>query len=180
MTDTTLVVHASRYGATEKYAHWLAEALDCPMVALRNLKDEDLARCQTLIFGGGLYAGSVRGLKQLLRRWPQLSGKRLAVYTVGLTDPASKEYYDGLASRVLSPEQRQAIRVFHLRGAIDYARLSKPHSALMGMLRLMICGKKDAERTQDDEVILASYGARVDFTDKAAVAPIAAWAQSKS
>ena len=58
-----LVICDSQYGFTEQYARWIAEELGCPCVARKDVKPEQLQKYDGLIYGGGLYAGGVSGLK---------------------------------------------------------------------------------------------------------------------
>ena len=52
MSDT-VVVFQSKYGTTEKYARWIAEALRCDLLERKNTKAEDLKAYDTIIYGGG-------------------------------------------------------------------------------------------------------------------------------
>ena len=36
--EKTIVIYANKYGSTEKYAHWIGEELDCPVIELRGHK----------------------------------------------------------------------------------------------------------------------------------------------
>lgn len=60
-----VVVYSSKTGFTKKYAQWIAEDLSLEAYELEesdNLK-EVLSGVDTLIFGGGLYAIGINGLK---------------------------------------------------------------------------------------------------------------------
>ena len=59
--DKTLVVYGSHYGATKTYAEYIAQKLSCPCLAAESLKKGTLANCDTVVFGGGVYAGSIAG-----------------------------------------------------------------------------------------------------------------------
>lgn len=61
----TEVVYASHYGSTEKYARWIAQELKADLYRADQLKAGDLDKYDTVIFGGGLYAGQLNGLGAL-------------------------------------------------------------------------------------------------------------------
>lgn len=59
--NKTAVVFKSKYGSTKKYAQWIAEELSCDIFERKNVKSDDLEAYDTVIYGGGLYAGGVKG-----------------------------------------------------------------------------------------------------------------------
>lgn len=73
----TAVIYKSQYGFTEKYAQWIAQELDADLLESARTKRADLSAYDTLIFGGGLYAGGVNGISVLTKAFPALRGKRL-------------------------------------------------------------------------------------------------------
>ncbi len=62
-----VVIHESKYGYTKRYAEWLGEALSCPVFERKTFRPRDLSRYETVIYGGGIYAGGISGI-QFLRR----------------------------------------------------------------------------------------------------------------
>jgi menaquinone-dependent protoporphyrinogen IX oxidase len=170
-----VVVYQSKYGATERYARWISEALSCPCRERRNVTQGELSDYDTVLYGGGLYAGGVSGIRLLTANWETLRTKRILLFTCGLSDPADPDnaahILDGL-SKVLTSEMQEQIEFFHLRGGIDYRTLGPLHRAMMGMLYRTL-KKKDPRtlRTEDLE-LLRTYGKRVDFTDRSAILPI--------
>ena len=65
----TIVVYSSQYGATEQYARWLAEALDADLYAVRAISADVLGGYDCILYGGGLYAGGVKGLPTFLKHF---------------------------------------------------------------------------------------------------------------
>ena len=55
----TLVVYRSHYGSTRRYAQWLAQALDADAAEERQADARLVQNYECVIFGGGLYAGSM-------------------------------------------------------------------------------------------------------------------------
>lgn len=171
----TVVVFESKYGATEKYAAWLAQELSCAAIPKKKVRIDSLASCQTLLYGGGLYAGGVAGIDFLTRNFTALSGKNLVLFTCGLADtndPGNIRHIREALGKVLTPAMEEKIKIFHLRGAIDYARLQPVHKCMMAMLRRSMLRKDPAALRPEDREMLDTYGKAVDFTDKNAIAPI--------
>jgi len=68
---------------------------------------------------------------------------------------------------------RSSTKVFHLRGGIDYKKLGIVHRAMMAMLKTMMTGKKPREEwTDEQKLLIDTYGDRVDFTDRRSINPI--------
>ena len=59
-----IVIYGSHYGATKAYAEYIAGRLSCPCIPADKLKAEHLKGCAAVIFGGGVYAGSIAGWKK--------------------------------------------------------------------------------------------------------------------
>jgi len=59
--ERTIVIYKSKYGATDRYAKWISEELDCPMVELSDFKKKEIENYDNIIYGGGVHAGGIRG-----------------------------------------------------------------------------------------------------------------------
>ena len=61
------------------------------------------------------------------------------------------------------------IHLFHLRGGIDYTRLSLVHKSMMAMLRKMLLKKEKQKLREEDRQLLETYGKCIDFTDRESI-----------
>ncbi|MGE9875154.1 flavodoxin domain-containing protein [Hornefia butyriciproducens] len=81
-----VVVYYSRYGATEKYARWIAEALGADLIPAGKCRLRDLEPYDTIVYGGGIYSGGIRGVELITKNWYKgLSEKRVFCFGVGIT-----------------------------------------------------------------------------------------------
>lgn len=181
--NKSVVIYESKYGSTRRYAQWIAEELDCPLFQRKDFHAKNFANYEVVIYGGGLYAGRVSGINLITQNWDSLAGKKVILFTCGIADPAESSSIshikDSLA-KVLPPERLEHIRVFHLRGGIDYSRLSLLHRAMMSMLRKALL-KKDADSlSREDKLLLETYGTFVDFTEYNSILPLTEYAASPS
>jgi menaquinone-dependent protoporphyrinogen IX oxidase len=170
-----VVIYASKYGATQKYAAWIAEALSCDLYERSSITPEAMEDYDVIIYGGGLYAGGVNGLSLLRKNYDLVKDKTLVLFTCGLADPTEPTNIANILAglhKTLTPEMRQKIRVFHLRGGINYTRLTPVHKTMMAMLRRVILRKDPANLTLEEQELLRTYGQTVDFTDKSTIQPI--------
>ena len=168
-----IIVYGSHYGTTRRYAQQLSERTGIPAVRFREAPG--LAGMRTIVYLGGLYAGGVVGLAGTLRGLTLRSGQRLILVTVGLADPgdaANRARICASLQNQLPPELVDRAEIFHLRGGIDYSRLSLRHRVMMAVLYRSLRRLPPDRQTAEDRALLASYGTRLDFTDPAALDPI--------
>lgn len=170
--DKIVVIYESKYGYTKRYAKWIADALSCPVFERKQFRSRNFSQYEVIIYGGGLYAGGVSGIKTLSQNWHILSRKRVILFTCGLADPDKPDNISSIRkslAKVLSKEMLEHIRFFHLRGGIEYSRLNFVHRTMMAMLRKMLLKKDSSELSEEDKQLLATYGKCVDFTDRESI-----------
>lgn len=171
----TAVVYESKYGAAKAYAGWLAEDLACPLLERKKIRGEDLVPYETVVYGGGLYAGGVNGVDLLVKAFPLLREKNLVLFTCGLSDPQDPDNVSrirGSLEKALPRELLEALTVFHLRGGMDCGKLGLVDRAMMAMFRKVLSKKDPGELSAEDRLMLEASGKAVDFVDRAALAPI--------
>lgn len=179
----TVVIYESKYGSTKTYAQWIAEELACPIFERKEFNPKDFEKYEVIIYGGGLYAGGISGIKLMKENWNHLSNKKIILFTCGIADPANPENISSIRTslqKTLSPEMMARIRLFHLRGRIDYSELNFIHKAMMAMLRRMLLKKDTASLTKEDRQLLAAYGKRTDFINRDTIIPLVKYAASLS
>lgn len=162
------VIYQSKYGATKQYAQWISDALGAALLERGAVKAKQLQKFDGIVYVGGLYAGGIAGVELVAKNPCPL----LAVFTVGLANPALTDYSD-ILNRNFSPEQKEKMKVFHLRGAMDYGKLGPVHRGMMAMMKKMtIDSKAPEERTDEDRLMLETYGKSADFIEEASIAPL--------
>lgn len=173
--NQTVVIYESKYGFTERYAKWIAKSLSCPILKRKMVHPKDFENYDTIIYGGGLYANSVSGIKLLTQNFQQIRSKNIILFTCGLTNPNDSSNIDHIRKsliKVLSPEMLDTIHLFHLQGGIDYTKLNFIHKLMMAMLRKTLSHKPLEEMREEDKQLLATYGRMVDFTNRETIKPI--------
>ena len=63
-------------------------------------------------------------------------------------------------------------KIFHLRGGIDYQKLSFEHRAAMALLYRTVRRIPEEKQTAENRALIETYGQRVDFEDLRALEPI--------
>lgn len=169
----TIVTYQSKYGSTEKHAKWISESLNCSYKPVKQVKTEDFEKADLLVFGGGLYANGIEGLKEFKSKAAAFPQKKWVVFTMGLSDPQKTDYSE-IIDHNFTEEEKQKTTFFHLRGGIDYKKLSFVHRGMMAMMHKMI----NKNQSPDHQVFNESYGKAIDFSDSQSIQPIVDYIQN--
>ena len=168
-----IIVYGSQYGSTRRYAEKLSEQTGIPAVSY---KDAPVLSDKTIIvYLGGLYAGGVLGLAKTLRDFSIQDGQKLILVTVGLADPSepvNRHNIRASLQRQLPAELFDRANFFHLRGGIDYQKLSIGHRTMMKLLHQSLRRTPYENQTAEDRTLVETYGKQIDFTDFGALKPI--------
>jgi len=164
------VVYKSKYGAAKQYAEWIAEELGCPCFDRRRINLNELSDYDFVIYGGGLYAGSIAGVKPVIRGFK----KPMAVFTCGMTFPLESETVKLAASNFPAADiESGRIKFFHFRGRVEFNKLSPIHKLIMKLVRKAM--ETDPAATDADRAALKKDV--LDFVDREAIAPLLEYAR---
>lgn len=165
----SIVVYESRYGSTEKYAKWIGEELKCEVCEIDEVNTEDLLNYDTIIFGGWLHAGKIKGFKKIYNNIEKLKNKNLIVFYVGLSIMENSIYEEINKNNFKDADN---IKQFYLRGAFNYNNLTITDKLMMNMFKIILKSKKEEEIDENTKGMLDAYINPIDFTDKNNIKPI--------
>ncbi len=159
-----LIVYGSEYGTTKAYAARLSEMTDIPLANYEAMGS--LSEYELIIHFGGLYAGGVKGLKKTIQQMKDSA--KLLIVTVGLADVNDKENTDSIKSSIRKQVPERILKdaqIFHLRGGIDYSKLSFRHKTMMALLYNKAKNLPEEKKTADVKAMIETYNKKVDFVD---------------
>ncbi|MCB2293508.1 flavodoxin domain-containing protein [Clostridium algoriphilum] len=159
----TVVIYKSKTGFSKKYAEWIAEELSSDIFDVSKVNLNMLMTYDTIIYGAGLYAGGINGIKYIIQNLDKLKDKKIAIFATGAS-PFREEVLSEVRDKNFSPEEQKYIQFFYLRGGFNYSRLNPFNKVIMTLLQWKLKMKK--ELTPDERGMLASYDKPVDFTKK--------------
>ena len=151
----TAVIYKSKTGFTRKYAQWIAEETGCDLFPYEQREKVDFSRYDTVLYGGGFYAGTIGGLKWFKKKLPELSGKKTAVFATGST-PANTPEAEKAMKQNFTPEEREQLKTFYLQSGLDYEKMGGADKFLMSMFRGMM-KKTEGEDSEMYRAISASH-----------------------
>ena len=163
-----IVLYRSKYGSTKAYAEWIAEELGCKAVDAKGVKINDLLSYDTIVYGGGLYAEIIAGVTLITKNMDKLAGKKIAVYSTGITPLEYREYYDDMViKKNFTPEMMEKIKVFNYLGKMILEEMSLPHRTALKALKKLMSGKENP--TEMEKLLVELCDANGDFTDREAI-----------
>lgn len=167
----TLIVYGSQYGTAKAYAEKFSEITGFPAISYEMRKG--MNDCERMIYFGALYAGGVKGLKETVKRLPR--SIKLVVVTVGLADPLAEDNIKNIRTALgrQFPEWfMNTTLLFHLRGGIDYQKLSFRHKTMMTLLYHKAKGLPEIEKTAEIRAMIETFDSVVSFVDYDTLTPI--------
>ncbi len=175
----TVVIYKSKTGFAKKYAVWLAEELSADLFEASKVNIDLLSGYDTVIYGGSLHAVGIIGLKLITNNLERLKDKKLVVFATGAS-PSSEAVIEEIITSNFSPDQRDKIKCFYLRGGFNYDKLPIGDKLLMTLLKWKIRNKKKQKKalSRDEKGMLAAYSKPVDFTKKEQINEIVEYVNS--
>lgn len=176
---STVVVYSTKNGSTERYAQWIAEDCGADLMRAGETKIEDLLNYETVIYGGCVYQGTLRGVDLIKKNLQKLREQKLVVFAVGLTHPADDAAFEQVLSQNFKPSQREGIQFFHFPGALDYAKMTFHQKYMMKLLVKNIRKRPVEQWSEIENSIVRSYGSGVDFTSRSYIKPLVQYVQQE-
>lgn len=155
----TVIIYKSKTGFTQKYAQIAAQELGCTLLELKDASAKIMSEYDTVVFGGGLHAGTINGLKKAKEMFRQSSATQLVVFATGGTPNAAEEIVEKVWTDNLTPEEMLSIPHYYMQSGMCYEKMQLPDKALMKMAAIMLSKKqdKDSYETGFEQAIRESY-----------------------
>ena len=179
--NEAVVIYKSKYGASKRYAEWIASDLNAPLFDSAQISAEALGNYSVIVFGGGMYAGKINGIKLILKNPGILQNKKIVIFICGLTDP-NNEKATGKIKKTLfeeiPPKMKGNVKLFHLSGGITYSKLKFMDFLIMKMVEKAVKLKKAEKYTPEERKMAETVGKDFDFVDREKIKPIVAYVKS--
>ena len=171
-----IVLFTSKYGSSKQCAEWLASELNADLFESSGPQAGNWDKYSTIVYCGGIYVGSVNGIKTLVKKHAALQGKKIAVVACGLSDPMDQEVFERVKSglfRELPQGLHGNVKFFLLRGGITYSNLKLTDKAMIKMLEKMLRKKKPETLKDEERKMLEVLGKDTGFSlDRTLIQPI--------
>lgn len=170
------VIYKTNYGTTKKYAQWIAEELEARLIENNKIKAKDLAEYDTIIYGAPVFASSIDGVSLITQNYSEIRAKNIVVFSVGLTDTDDESEMKAMDIHNFTTEMLLHIKIFHLKGGMDYSKLKFVHKGIISMISKSI--EKNENPTETDKMFANCKDKPIDFTDKDSIKPLCDYVKS--
>lgn len=168
--SSVIVVYTSETGFSQRYAEWIAEELGCSAVKSAEITKEKLARFDVIVYGGGFYAGQIKGLKKIKEMLGTENLKKLAVFATGATPGTFTETIEKALDQNFTEEERNMISAFYFQSGLNYEKMSFKSKLMMKMFSSMMAKKKD--KTEEEEVMSQNLSRSSDLCRREYILPL--------
>lgn len=168
-----IILYQSKYGATKKYADWLAETTNYDCMETKQASVQTVAGYDVIVLAGGVYASGIAGLSFLKKHIRELGQKRIAVFCVGASpfdECAFKQIYAHNFKDSL-----KGIPCYYGRGAWNESAMSFKDKTLCKMLQKAVSKKDPAAYEPWEKALMCAVGQACDWTDRAYLQPLLEW-----
>lgn len=159
-----VVVYTSETGFTKRYAGWIAEALGCEAMSMKEWKNKKASDYETVIYGGGFYAGQIKGLKKMKEQLKQYPGIKLVVFGTGATPMDAKGTIKSAMDGNFTEEEQKNIPAFYFQSGLNYEKMSMKYKIMMKMFTAII-GKKE-NKTEEEKKMADMLSHSFDYCNK--------------
>ncbi len=165
-----IILYRSKYGATARYAAWLAEETGFDCVETAKADCRQVRAYDTVVLGGGIYASGIAGLAFLKKNMAALRDKKIAVFCVGASP------YEEQAVREVREHNMQGelahIPLFYCRGAWNEDAMSFKDRTLCKLLQKAVAKQDPATYAPWQRALMSAVGQTCDWTDKRYLQPL--------
>ena len=173
----SIVLYRSKYGATKAYAQWISEELSCDVKDAKGVSADELMDYDTIILGGGLYAEIIAGVSLITKNIDKLKGKKLIVFTTGITPMDCREYYDGMVvEKNFKGDIKDKVKVFNYSGKMLMSELSFVHKTALKSLKAIMSKKENPSDMEKLLIDLCDVDA--DLTDRRLIKELVEYAKA--
>ena len=165
-----IILYTSKYGATKRYAEWIAEETGFDCIETKKAKIEAVKQYDTIILGGGIYASGIAGLSFLKKNIGQLQGKKVIVFCDGAS-PYDEKTFQQIVDYNLK-DSLSGLPCFYCRGGWDMEAMSFVDRNLCKMLQKAVAKKKPEDCEVWEKALMEAGEQKHDWTDKSYLAPI--------
>ena len=165
-----LIVYQSKYGATKKYAMWLAETAGFDVIETAKAENRMLEQYDSLVLCGGIYASGIAGISFLRKNKKDLEGKKVAVFCVGAS-PYDEKAIKEVKQHNLKEDLKE-IPLFYGRGTWNESAMSFKDRTLCRILQKAVAKKDPSTYEPWMTALMCAVGQECDWTDRKYLEPL--------
>jgi len=170
-----VIIYQSRTGFTEKYARWIGEELGSESFPLCNVNLVHLDEYDLIIFGGGVRAGKIDGIKFVDKTRRQYPEKKMVIFATGAAPQADAAAIERV--RGLNVPKNSGIPFFYLQSGFNFKMMHGMDKIIMSIAKAMLSRVKDQNGTAGET--LAAMKNSYDHSSREFIEPLTSYVKSQ-
>jgi menaquinone-dependent protoporphyrinogen IX oxidase len=133
-----LLVYKSKTGFTKKYVDWIVEEFPCETIPLDKLKANAINNYDIIIYGAGMHAGHIFGLKEF-KKMVDFTNKKIIVFATG-----GAPYTEEITAKIKKnnfTDIDAATAFFYFESGINYERMGVVDKTMMSIFTKVLDAK---------------------------------------
>lgn len=153
---SALIIYKSKTGFTKKYVDWILEDVTCSVTTLKKVKQEEVDRHDIIIYGVGVHAGLLSGLKKI-KKLVNFNDKKIIIFATGAA-PSADEIVKPIIDNNLA-DCISKVDFFYFESGINYENMGFFSRGIMKTFSKMLNAKKDKTDSEKEmsAMIMTSY-----------------------
>lgn len=145
--ESILIVYNTKTGFTKRYVDWITEMIDCQTISFDQINNIDFDNYDIIIYGSGMHAGRIRGLKEFKKKVLNLVSKKIVVFITGGA-PYSEEVISLIKKNNFSVDELNSIKIFYFQSGLNYEKMGLCNKAMMKIYKKMLELKNNKSDTE--------------------------------
>lgn len=148
MGSSILLVYKTNTGFTKKYVDWIDEAISCQTVPFDQMNNVELNNFGIIIYGAGIHAGRIQGLKEFKIKALNVASKKIVVFATGGA-PYTEETVSKIKTDNFSANELNKISFFYFQSGINYDKMRFLDKIIMKTYNKILKFKNDKSDIED-------------------------------
>lgn len=146
--ESILLVYKSMTGFTQKYVDWINDVMSCQTTTLDQIGNMDINNYKIIIYGAGIKAGYIRGLKEFKKIALRMDNKKIVIFATGGA-PSEMEIVSKLELNNFSADELKCIKFFYFQSGLNYDKMKRFEKMLMRVYKTILEMKKNKTSVED-------------------------------
>lgn len=159
-----LVLYKSKTGFVKRYAEIIAESCEAEICEFSKFDKKSISEYDVVIYGGGLYAIGINGLKKFKNLIQSTSGSQKIVVFASGASPGRESDITQVKKHNFDDGDLERISFFYLRGGFNFNKLNFFFRIMMKMYKSKMQSKKTLSR--EEKAFIDSFDYPVDYVSK--------------
>ncbi len=153
-----LLVYRTTTGFTKKYVDWISKAIDCQTVPFDQINNVDFNNYDIIIYGAGMHAGLIQGLKEFKKKVGNLVSKKIVIFATGGA-PYSEAIISKIKKDNFLENELNIINFFYFQSGINYEKMGLFDKTIMKTYNKVLEFKNNKSDIEDgtSKAISKSY-----------------------